>query len=449
MESSAMRSGAGNVTIYLVPPKPAAELGDVTKKLKRSVESGVSENASLGTIHADASRLRECSKYFDICMSERWMTDQTQREFELEAQTEVKYYRDCFARMHDFPCKPIASVWDCIQLLRVASQIDFAQVLDIGVKYLVGVPWSDEEEEKIRDLHASGQLALGSASDLCKRLQVPASEEERQLSHFNLTERVLRRSLAFSRSSVLHARSMKRARKERLKLFQDAFEAIMRGSEPGKCSKLVQIAFTIVMEELQRVLVTVKKVCLEGAQTSIHFVDGVYRISWIFNMLQGANSSQGLVELVLRDQDLAPILRRTFQTFNTEMAVKSAEKRWARMMCIVFIDVLRGRLFLTASERLHLFDRWNWVLNDDTKYENEAPLSAEFVLSFISTFPLEDQEGIFSRWLSVVGDPAQRSHHYDLSEVHVLWIKLLVAKAGIPDAPKCSKTGETSGRKDG
>lgn len=59
-------------------------------------------------------------------------SDALQMEFWLQIETEVAHYHDCFARMH-FPFTPFRSVRDCIQVMRVAAQIQFEEVLEQGM----------------------------------------------------------------------------------------------------------------------------------------------------------------------------------------------------------------------------------------------------------------------------------------------------------------------------
>ncbi|KAG0570715.1 hypothetical protein M758_6G175800 [Ceratodon purpureus] len=415
-------SNTSHVTIYLVPPNSATELGSVTRKRSRpSLEAGVQTPllSPLGEIQADASKLRACSKYFDACMSGRWTAGQTQSEFYLEVQTDVHFYHDCFACMdHLVTGMRIESVADCIQLLKVASQIQYDLVIDIGVRYLAGVPWNEDEENQIREFYASGQLASDSSTDLRKRLQLPLNEEERQQSRLNLTERILRRSLQLCSTGT-----NSKSRKESRMLFRETFEAIVRASGPGKCNKLLQLALTMVYQESERLLTAIKKTCQERLPHASLHTKLVSKFCWLFDTLWMSSSTQAVVELVLRDQEIPRLL----QTKLHFLAQLGMENRWASMMRKIFEDVLLGRLFLKTSERLALFRRWVWILKDGN-FDPETPPCANLVCSFILTFPQEEQEMIFCRWLSSLDDPMQHSV-YDLSEAHSLWMKHLVAKS--------------------
>lgn len=66
------------------------------RKLDDGVEdSGTSSGEVLGEIHANSRKLRQCCKYFETCMSERWTSESSSRfQFYLELQTLVLYYED-------------------------------------------------------------------------------------------------------------------------------------------------------------------------------------------------------------------------------------------------------------------------------------------------------------------------------------------------------------------
>lgn len=410
-----------HVTIYFVPPSSATdEQGNVSRKRKRSLEPGV---VPLGGIRVDTSRLRQCSKYFETCMSGRWTGGQAQREFHLEVQTDVKYYKDCFTRIR-FPFKPIESVTDCIELFKVASQIQYDHVLDNCERYLAAVPWSDEQEMQIREFYDSGQIFSDPASDLCKRLQLALNKEERMQSHLNLTERVLRRSLELSSTALLYE-----SRQANLKLFRDGFSKAVKAGN----SEVLQIALSTVMGEVERIFDCIKKAYEEsqGPEAILHKRNRKKLLPtffYLFELLRWGDSAQVIVEFLLKDRDISTLLRSEFQFIAGDLRqTVSEKKRWARMMRTIFEDVLEGRLFLTTLERLALFQRWIWLLKADN-FKPDAALSATFVFDFILTFPQEEQEEIFRCWVRSLGDPTQQAA-YDLSEIHSPWMKHLISKA--------------------
>ncbi|KAG0625729.1 hypothetical protein M758_2G076500 [Ceratodon purpureus] len=102
-------------------------------------------------------------------------------DFYLEAQTDMVYYKDCFSRMH-YLFKPIPSIAYCIELLKVASQILFQDLLSLGVKNLAASVWSISEEKQIHEFYEAGHLPFVTASDLRARLLdgQPLTEEDQK-----------------------------------------------------------------------------------------------------------------------------------------------------------------------------------------------------------------------------------------------------------------------------
>ncbi|KAG0570714.1 hypothetical protein KC19_6G182800 [Ceratodon purpureus] len=403
-----------DVTIILTRPTSTMDhdQGDVARKRRRLSD----QEPDRVQIRAESSKLRECSRYFEACMSERWMSEQMQGEFYLVAHTEVRFYRECFTRMYS-PCAEIVSVDDCIQLLKVASQIQYDEVMDIGVRYLASVPWSEEEEEQVRSFYASGQLyTTESTSDLCRRLQVDSNGEERQRKLLGLLYSMLSRSLEGASSNTL------KSRRKSQEVFTVAFNAVVGASGPGKIRKLQPAALDLVTGDLKNTLNSIKNGCQEEAM----LLQQTGKVCWLFSTLRGARSAQKLVEIVLRDGDIAPLLQSKFQCLVGRR--KTIERSWAKMIiCTIFQDVLSGQLFLKTAERLALFRRWNWILTADN-FKPETPLSSTLLFRFIMGLPYAEQEEIFRSWLSSQDDPAHQAD-YDLSDVHSMWVKHLISQA--------------------
>ncbi|KAG0604953.1 hypothetical protein M758_9G021600 [Ceratodon purpureus] len=426
------------VTVLLVPISTVVE-GNAAKKCKldKSRERPTDGPVELLlAISADASKLRECSKYFATCMSERWPTHGTPREFRLEAHTEVRFYEDCFNRIY-FPYKAIKSVGECIELLKVASQIAYAHVLDIGVKYLAAAPWSGEEEKHIRSFCDSGQLSLDSISDLHKRLQLGTNAREREEIHLKHTNGILKRYLQLSRitdSSVMETLAESR------RVFKEGFQAIVSGSGPGKSAKLLLKVLTLVSEESEKLLISLKKALEVGTILDFHILN----FCWLFDTASVFNAGQVVLEQILKHEDIAPLLRSKFRSFDHDPLRLSYEAQFESMLCRILLDVLEGRLFLTTSQRIAFFKQWNaFFTSPHNNPRPDCPLGGALVYRFISTLPHEDQEEIYRNWVSSLDDAAEKlPNHHVLAKAHSMWIKHLVAQAEIlANSPECSSTG--------
>lgn len=98
MENEDMTCCDDHVTIYLVKKSVTnqANRAEKRRKVECGANSGTSSGDILGEIHANSQKLRQCSKYFEACMSERWTSDAASESsshsvFYLEVQTEISY----------------------------------------------------------------------------------------------------------------------------------------------------------------------------------------------------------------------------------------------------------------------------------------------------------------------------------------------------------------------
>lgn len=123
----------------------------LSQKRRNETESTSESEEEVEKVYADSRRLGECSKYFRTCMDETRAQSKpmsSQMEFHLELQADVVYYRDCFSRMKPLSfLKPIPTVEHRLELMKVASQIVYQEVVDLGINRLAAAPLSSDEEE--------------------------------------------------------------------------------------------------------------------------------------------------------------------------------------------------------------------------------------------------------------------------------------------------------------
>lgn len=373
-----------DVTIKLVPKlttQQAAGAGSTGNKKRRfsscdSVDSseGGGHGPALAIVKVRSSKLRECSAYFEACISERWAQPETtsKTKFCLEAQAEVRHYVYCFSRMQ-FLCKPITSVADCIELLKIASQIDFQGVVDIGVKYLAAAPWDDDEEQHVREFCTFPHLVpCDSLADLFVRLEdlpsgVEAKQEKLSLCAMNLLSCYLRVAISYG-SFTLNP--------ERYGKFAESFHLIVSGSESGAvCEKVVKHAMVLITQESARLLSHLQKESCDGRFASTGVRNAVSSFCWLFKVARHCNVAQAVVELLVNDVAALCVLYDGFRSNPTRQM--GPLKKWARMVYRICEDVLDGKLFLQG--RWLLFDRFLDV--------GETQVAA-FVTRFITTLPL-------------------------------------------------------------
>jgi hypothetical protein len=364
-----------DTTIYLVQ-KVATAPGSRPNKRTRmeETESVQAEKNLVEKVYADSRRLRECSKYFETCMDDRWAGSKptpSQLEFHLELQADVVYYHDCFSRMEPgsfFQPKPIPSVDHCLELLKVASQIIFQEVVDLGIKYLSATPWSADDEEKICRFCESGHISFDSEAhgDLIARLHMSL----RGKTHGDVL------SLYFEHASSKWATPEPEDRR----VFEETFQTIVSGPNRHAMIESVQKLAT-------RLLLSFK----ELSSYNIN-IEG---FAWLYGLLRSVQADQSTVDLLLKERDIykSLFMRPRCGGYKRYMV-------WLELIGGMLQDVLDGRLFLTSPERYTLFIYWRQICEDgspDVNVFDDCDLRKLFI-TFLMTFPFQEQTRVMESW---------------------------------------------------
>jgi hypothetical protein len=446
-----------DTTIYLVQ-KVATAPGSRPNKRTRmeETESVQAEKNLVEKVYADSRRLRECSKYFETCMDDRWAGSKptpSQLEFHLELQADVVYYHDCFSRMEPgsfFQPKPIPSVDHCLELLKVASQIIFQEVVDLGIKYLSATPWSADDEEKICRFCESGHISFDSEAhgDLIARLHMSL----RGKTHGDVL------SLYFEHASSKWATPEPEDRR----VFEETFQTIVSGPNRHAMIESVQKLATRLLSSFKTLNDNIKHFAwLYGLLRSVHadhsifdlvlketniiesiskwgpetrrvfeetfqisvsgpnrhaMIESVQKLAtrlllsfkelssyniniegfaWLYGLLRSVQADQSTVDLLLKERDIykSLFMRPRCGGYKRYMV-------WLELIGGMLQDVLDGRLFLTSPERYTLFIYWRQICEDgspDVNVFDDCDLRKLFI-TFLMTFPFQEQTRVMESW---------------------------------------------------
>jgi hypothetical protein len=356
-----------DTTIYLVQ-KVATTPGSRLRTEMEETESVRAEEKLVEKVYADSRRLRECSKYFETCMNDRWARSKpapSQLEFHLELQADVVYYRDCFSRMEPGSLlQPIPCVDHCLELLKVASQIVFQEVVDLGIKYLLATPWSADDEVKIRRFSESGNTSLDSEAhgDLIARLR----KSLRKKTHCDVLSLYL--ELALSKWATPEP--------EDRRVFEETFQTIVSGPNRHAVIESVQ-------KEATKLLFSFKE-----------SNDNVEGFAWLYGLLRSVHAGQSIVDHLLKKRGFfnSIIMRIEDDWRQGEHMV------WIKLIAAMLQDVLDGRLFLTSTERYTLFAIWCQTCEIDSLNVLEDHDLRELFTAFLMTFPFEEQMRMMGYW---------------------------------------------------
>jgi hypothetical protein len=379
-----------DTTIYLVQNMATVPGSRLSKRTQ--TEETESEEKLVEKVYADSSRLRQCSKYFATCMDDRWARSthvSSQLGFHLELQADVVYYRDCFSRMAPRSLfQPMPSVDHCLELLKVASQIMFQEVVDMGIKYLSAMPWSTDDEVKIRRFCASGHISLDSEAhgDLITRFR----KSLREKTHGEVLSLYLE-----------HASSNWATPKNR-RVSEETFQTIVSGPNNHAVIESVE-------REATRLLFSFKK-----------SNDNMEGFAWLYGLLRSVHAAQSIVDLLLKEADIFESIYKRFEDHWN----RGAYMVWIKLIGGMLQDVLDGRLFLTSLERNTLFI--DWCLTCGMVHTNvfkDHDHLRELFIAFLMTFSFQEQKEMMEEMMESMSRSMFPEVVY---EVYGKWMMCLV-----------------------
>lgn len=319
-------------------------------------------------IKLHSSHLKRCSKYFETCMSERWRNSSS--DFVLEVQADINHYTDCFTRMYTPFLKHFGPIQQSLELLKVASQIEFRELMDSISRYISAVPWSCEDELRIREYASSPDFPLASSPDLIARLGLHMTNQDRHDHMVELIKQAIQTAL-YADGSWKNTRAF----------FEDFLSAI--GAAP--CARIL---VSIVSTEAKNMFAMIEKECeQEGFYHLVpKFTEKLLSICWVLNALLHAGVGEELVQYLVQLDTFASIVANV-SCFNGPEACKMAAFELAKLILHIYNEVMCGHLLLSTSERTALLKNWHCVLENHVSRDSYLPVTKDFFL----TLPLEQQ----------------------------------------------------------
>jgi hypothetical protein len=322
--------------------------------------------------------LRRCSKYFETCLSERWRkptcTPSSSVEFVLEVHSDVKCYIDCFSRMYSPFLKDFRNVEHSLELLKVASQIEFHELMDSISRYISAVPWSSEDEIRIREYSTSPDFPCGHAKDLIARLGLHMTEEDRHKHMCDVIQQCIRTALH-------HDGNFKNTRA----FLEEFLQSI--GSDTTSAN-VARTVVTIVSAEAKNMFNAIGKECEEKGFYHLvpHFTEKLLSICWALKALLHARVAEELVQYMVQLDTFAGVVANV-SCFNGPEPCKKAAFELAKLILQTYNEVLDGHLLLNTPERTALLRNWHVLLESHVSRESYYQITKSFFL----TLPLEQQ----------------------------------------------------------
>lgn len=320
--------------------------------------------------------LGRCSKYFETCLSERWRKPSTPSsliEFALEVHADVRFYTDCFTRMYSPFLKDFRDVKSGLELLKVASQIEFHELMDSISRYIAAIPWSCEDEIRIREYSSSPDFPCGHAHDIIARLGLQMTEEDRHNHMCDLVQQGIRTAL-HPDGNFRNTRAF--------------FEEFLQGIKSGTSANVAKSVVSIVSGEAKNMLNAIGEECDDKGLYHLvpKFTEKLLSICWVLNALLHARVAEELVEYMVQLESFASIVANV-NCFNGPESCKKAAFELAKVVLQMYAEVLDGTLLLNTAERTALLKNWHVVLESHVSRDSYHQITKDFFL----TLPLEQQ----------------------------------------------------------
>ena len=339
----------------------------------RQEEEHPSGEKTLALLKVHSTQLRRCSKYFETCLSERWRseagTEFSEDELDpfqliLEANAGVTVYKDCFCRMYSPFRKDFRDVAYSLELLKVASQIEYRELMDCLSLYLSAVRWSDEDERRIRDYSSSPDFSRNHAQDLVIRLGLNAVGEDHMKKVTEHTWQLTIWGIINALWGCLNYRKF--------------VEELLEGNLFCTMTKIIVLV-------AKKYLVELDNKCLEsGRFTPVEDLGRhVSGVCWVLRVILSAGVGEELVQCLLSSKGI-PVYLTNDEGFDD---VGRAGGEMAEIVLQIYQQVVAGRLLLRTGERVALIDAWHDLLLAHLKREDFDEATRALFL----TLPLEDQ----------------------------------------------------------
>jgi len=275
--------------------------------------------------------------------------------------------------------KSFESVKHGVELLKVASQIDFQGLMERISLYLSSMLWTKEDEIRVRVYSASPDFPRIHLEDLVSRLGLDAeTEEDRQKQLGALIREYARAALRAASTKGLV-----------LPLF-------LQGIGGGPPSEFSRWIFAIVSEEARDMFRNI------GTQWNSKIPDnanplvrntGLWKIKAMCWILEALLSRQVAEELVQTIVHLEAIPKYLCNTSAIDSFCRAERQKLAELVLLMYQEVAAGRLLLRPQERLMLLVNWHVMMKTCLKEGSFEQATTNLFL----TLPVKQQTK-FIKW---------------------------------------------------
>ncbi|XP_062212964.1 BTB/POZ domain-containing protein At2g13690-like [Phragmites australis] len=284
-----------------------------------------------------------------------------------------------------------AGVSRAIGVLEVSSSIVFDRGIESCLKYIEAVPWSENEEEKLKNIFARCTLDEAISKDVLARLQPQCRSSSEDLI-VQVVESVTSGTNSGARKEM---QSLVSGLLCKSSVYQKDLSGLNKGSLYKICHSCLNSVVELFKEDSEPIE-HAEAMIASGSKPMIERVSKqTENLNWLFDILVNNDMAEEFVELWAKQDELNRMHEQASPMFRYELS---------RISASVFISLGKGRIQCSSDLRSQLFCGWFRPMLMDFGWLQrcskglDVRILEENLGQALLTLPLHQQQSLFEEW---------------------------------------------------
>ncbi|KAL6893730.1 hypothetical protein ACP4OV_007828 [Aristida adscensionis] len=285
-----------------------------------------------------------------------------------------------------------AGVSRAIGVLEVSSSIMFDRGIESCLRYIEAVPWSEHEEEKLKNVFARCTFDDVVSKDLLTRLQPQCRSSSDDL----IVQLVRSVTCGTNSGARKDMQSLVSSLLSKSSVYQKDLSGLNKGSLYQICHSCLSLLVELFLEDSEPVEHSNQAMTVSNSKPIIERVSKqTDNLNWLFDILVNNDMAEGFVELWAKQDELIRMHEHASPMFRYELSRVSAS---------VFTALGKGRIQCTSDLRSQLFCGWFRPMLMDFGWLQrcskglDVRVLEENLGQALLTLPLHQQQSLFEEW---------------------------------------------------
>ncbi|XP_062214028.1 BTB/POZ domain-containing protein At2g13690-like [Phragmites australis] len=285
-----------------------------------------------------------------------------------------------------------AGVSRAIGVLEVSSSIMFDRGIQSCLNYIEAVPWSDNEEEKLKNVFARCTFDEAISKNVLARLEQQCRSSSEDLT-VQLVESVTSGTNSSARKEM---QSLVSGLLSKSSVYQKDLSGLNKGSLYKICHSCLNSLVELFKEDSEPIKHADQAVIASDSKPMIERVSKqTENLNWLFDILVNNDMAEEFVELWAKQDELIRMHEQASPMFKYELS---------RISASVFIALGKGRIQCPSDFRSQLFNGWFRPMLMDFGWLQrcskglDVRILEENLGHALLTLPLHQQQILFEEW---------------------------------------------------